>query len=169
MKSQGFTLIEILVVVAIIGILSSVVIVSLSSTKKKGAVAFVKKSMSEIRTQANLYYAVNGDYGTAQSFDTFLSSETTFCSNTCFLDDATILSSLKRFDPYIGAYYSSSHPDQNHYMSYVISTDKQRWALSVSMVNGPKTYCIDSTGQSVLSSTKDQYAIMFGGDGKCLP
>jgi type II secretory pathway pseudopilin PulG len=52
-------LIELLVVVAIIGILASVVLASLNSARSKGANAAVKANMSGIRASAELFYDSN--------------------------------------------------------------------------------------------------------------
>ena len=58
---KGFTLIELLVVIAIIGILSSVVLASLSTARSRGSDAAVKRALTEARTQAELFYAANGN------------------------------------------------------------------------------------------------------------
>ena len=56
---KGFTLIELLVVISIIGILSSIVLVSLSSARNKGKDASAKGSMSSMRAQAEMGYSTN--------------------------------------------------------------------------------------------------------------
>ena len=53
---RGFTLIEILVVIAIIGILASVVLASLNSARNKGSDAAVKSDLNGLRGQAAIYY-----------------------------------------------------------------------------------------------------------------
>ena len=58
---KGFTLLELLVVVAIIGLLTSIVLVSLSNSKNKGADAGVKSNLNTIRGMSELFYANNGN------------------------------------------------------------------------------------------------------------
>jgi prepilin-type N-terminal cleavage/methylation domain-containing protein len=65
---RGFTLIEILVVVAIIGILASVVLVGLAPAQKRGRDARRLSDMKQIQTGLELYYNKCGYYpGGAQS------------------------------------------------------------------------------------------------------
>jgi prepilin-type N-terminal cleavage/methylation domain-containing protein len=60
---RGFTLIDLLVVIAIIGILSSVILASLNTARDKGADAAIKSDLNNIRSQAELYYDQNSqDY-----------------------------------------------------------------------------------------------------------
>lgn len=53
---QGFTLLELLIVIAIIGILVAVVLASMSQSKAKGADAGVRSNLLNARSQAEVYY-----------------------------------------------------------------------------------------------------------------
>ncbi len=59
---RGFTLIEILVVIAIIGILSSVVLASLATSRAKARDAKRVADIDEVRKALELYYDSNGAY-----------------------------------------------------------------------------------------------------------
>jgi type IV pilus assembly protein PilA len=59
-KSQGFTLLEMLFVLAIIGILSSVVLASLSSSRLNSIDGAIKANLNSTIAQADRFYDQNG-------------------------------------------------------------------------------------------------------------
>jgi prepilin-type N-terminal cleavage/methylation domain-containing protein len=59
---NGFTLVELLVVISIIGILSTFAMVSLNTARIKARDALRKGDMTQIRTALNLYYDDNDQY-----------------------------------------------------------------------------------------------------------
>lgn len=61
-KSKGFTLIELLVVISIIGLLASVVLVSLNSARIKARDARRLADMKQMQTALGLYYQNNDRY-----------------------------------------------------------------------------------------------------------
>ena len=66
---QGFTLVELLVVISIIGILSSFAVVSLNSARVKARDALRKGDMAQLRTAINLYYDDNEEYPACGAWD----------------------------------------------------------------------------------------------------
>ena len=61
-SKKGFTLIELLVVISIIGILASVVLISLNSARIKARDAQRKADLQQISKALELYYLDNGRY-----------------------------------------------------------------------------------------------------------
>lgn len=55
-------MIELLVVIAIIGLLATIVMVSLNNAREKAKRAKAMADVNQIRTAVELYYAENGDY-----------------------------------------------------------------------------------------------------------
>lgn len=60
-QNKAFTLLELLIVVAIIGILTSIVLVATGDARNKGADAGVKSNLQTVRSQAEIFYSNNGN------------------------------------------------------------------------------------------------------------
>ena len=70
-KNNGFTLVEMLAVIAIIGILASVVFANLGSSREYAKNKYAISVMQEMIISATLYKANNGNYSNICTNDTF--------------------------------------------------------------------------------------------------
>jgi len=68
-KSQGFTLIEILVVITLLAILATIIVNSYVSTLKKGRDSRRKQDLEQVSRALELYYADNNVYPATLSWD----------------------------------------------------------------------------------------------------
>ncbi|PIR88840.1 MAG: hypothetical protein COU09_00225 [Candidatus Harrisonbacteria bacterium CG10_big_fil_rev_8_21_14_0_10_44_23] len=67
-KTKGFTLIEVLIVVGIIGLLASVILVGLNASRSKARDARRVTDLRQVQQGLELYYVKEGEYPNANSW-----------------------------------------------------------------------------------------------------
>ena len=118
----GIILAAVLPIIAIFGILSSIVLVSLNVARQKGKDAQVKVVLSEMRTEAEVYYGQNNTYSTAHD-----------CSSGMFASDPTFNS------------ITSNLTVTNKNMLACFA-EGSTYAISAPLSATGQNYCVDSTG-----------------------
>ncbi|OGZ68368.1 MAG: hypothetical protein A3D44_01725 [Candidatus Staskawiczbacteria bacterium RIFCSPHIGHO2_02_FULL_42_22] len=120
-SGAGFTIIELLVVVAIIAVLTGIVLVNVTSYINKGKDAAVQGNLSSLTTNAAAYFDTNGNF-------------TAFCA------DATATNPLAAADK---ANDGNTTPDQ---VTDCDSTATTWVACGQLKVTSTDYFCVDSTG-----------------------
>ncbi len=127
---KGFTLIEILIVVAIIGLLSSVVLIGLGSFRARGRDAKRIADIREVQNSLELYYAKYNTYPmTINSWSdlrTALTSPGTGIGVSSVPDDPL------------------SNPPQALHYAYGVSQDGQRYVLGTTLEDANNAALKDS-------------------------
>ena len=121
MKKRGFTLIELMIVVAIIGLLSTIIITQLGPERGKARDAKRKMDLVQIRTALSLYYSKYGHYPRTPvettSWSAFLNSLAKSSNSQPWIEDKNGEGSLTEFistipvDPAGGGFYYSYGTD----------------------------------------------------------
>ena len=125
-KQKGFTIIELIVVIAIIAVLAAVVLVNVTAYLNKGRDAAIKGNMSGLMTNAAVYFDANGNY-------------TNFCANSSV---SAALTEAKRAYGDVGG----NTADCN--------SNATEWAACSQLKSSDVYFCVDSTGVKKEISTR---------------
>lgn len=142
--SKGFTLMELLVVIGIIGILAAVTLVALGSARSRGDAAAVRSELSSMRAQAELYFTSNnGSYGTYGSSATCVTTSGSLFGSTNS-GMANIVNGVKKKTSLVGCY-----------------ADATTWSAAATV--GSDTFCVDQRGVATTTSSIERSSP----DGTC--
>ncbi len=143
-RHYGFTLIEILVVIAIIGLFAGIIFAGLYNSRIKSANTFIQSEMDTLRAQATLYYENNGNtYGPAPSncADGNLQPDMFDPTNPEGVQVQKILTAIITQLP-------------NGSNTYIRCTSGgQTWMVQVQLKNNVGYWCVDDTGASKLEGS----------------
>jgi prepilin-type N-terminal cleavage/methylation domain-containing protein len=132
-KQAGFSLLELLIVITIIGVLTSIILTSLSDSRAKAYNSKIKQQLTSFRTAAEIYFSnqnPNGYGPTVSGPD---------CSSGIFNDVSPSNGSPAL---YIA---SGNLPD---FVQLACSSTASAYAVKASLYSGNEYWCVDSKGFS---------------------
>lgn len=124
-SKKGFSLVELLIVMTIIAILTSIVLQSLSNSRAKAYDSKIKQQLFHFMTAAEIYESNNGNYGVA----------TVSCSQGIFND-------MNQNNGTPGIYIASGNLPT--FASPVCQSTGSAYAIKVNLYSGNEYVCIDS-------------------------
>lgn len=138
---KGFTLVELLVVVSIIGILTTLVVANLNSARERARDANRKSDLRNIQTALRLYYNDIGNYPTSSS------GNIVGCDGTCTWGSEWSNAGIV----YMNTLPGDPLSDETYTYTYV---DDDTYTLSACLENASDDKC--TTGASCSSGCKYQ-------------
>lgn len=116
-NQKGFTIVELIVVIAIIAVLATIVLVNVTQYISKGRDASIKGNMNTILTNAAVHWDTNSSFTTP-----------------AFLTSATYTGPVSAIE------------DADGTVTQGFRSSGSSWCMYVTLTDGATTYCIDGTG-----------------------
>jgi type IV pilus assembly protein PilA len=147
---KGFTIMELLIVVAIIAILASIILVATGTARGKGGDAGVKANLQTVRSQSGVFFGDNSN--------SFLpAGGSTFAIATCPAYSATGTNMLSRDKTIADSIARATSNGGNGNSCY---NSAGAWAVAVGLkTSATQSWCVDSGGQSKQVNTAPGSAI----------
>jgi prepilin-type N-terminal cleavage/methylation domain-containing protein len=132
---KAFTLIELLIVIAIIGILAGIVLVSLTGALKKAKDSRIQGDLQQVRQVAGMIMSDSGNYDTLCSASTSL--------NISHPNYATQLNTIQ----------TDIRTQQGGTLTLTCYGSGNDFCVSARLVSTTTYYCVDSQGDATVVST----------------
>jgi prepilin-type N-terminal cleavage/methylation domain-containing protein len=157
-RRSGFTVLELLIVIAIIGLLASVVLVAVNSSRGAAVDASIKQTLSSLRAQGVLYYdSHNQSYCDPVPCDSgAISLGSCSVLNSVFWDDSSNMHSI---NPGIVSASFAYDPIDGNGALCSLEENGERWSVQHELKVGG-FWCVDSVGNSKAGQDAD-------GDAEC--
>ena len=131
-KNLGFSLVELLIVITIIALLSTIVLNSLSTSRARAYDSKVTQQLASFRTAAEIYYLNNGGY---EESDNVIN----ICTAGIFVN----------LDPANGAPGRYIDPAiLPTFTQLKCGSQKDAFAIKATLFSGNEYWCVDSKGAS---------------------
>jgi prepilin-type N-terminal cleavage/methylation domain-containing protein len=126
---HGFSLVELLIVITIIGILSTIILSSVSNSRSRAYDSKVKQQLSSFRTAAEIYFINNNGYG----------PEVSICT-------AGIFNDVNSTNGSPGLYIAAGNLPS--FTQLVCGSTDSAYAVKATLYSGSEYWCVDNKGSS---------------------
>lgn len=131
-NNKGFSLVELLIVITIIALLSTIILNSVSTSRARAYDSKVRQQLASFRTAAEIYYLNKGGYEESEN-------TINICTTGIFADFEAVNGAPGR---YIEA---SSLPS---FTQLKCGSEKSSFAIKATLYSGNQYWCVDSKGAS---------------------
>lgn len=131
MYNGGFSLLELLIVITIIGVITSIVLSSVSQSRSRAYDSKVKQQLSSFRTAAEIYFN--------NQLPTSYGPESASCANGIFTN-------VQAANGSPGIYIAAGNLPPG--TQVVCSASDTAYAVKATLYSGDEYWCVDSLGSS---------------------